>query len=639
MIGCVLYVCALLQALLPECRTFDGYRTCIDEQVAALPSSFSLSAWIAPQEYSWRESAIVNWEDTDGDKFFLGIDDVGHVIARFTVDSMSYSCVSGSRVPLLEWSHLAVTVGAEGEMSLFVNSKREGKTDVPDDVFGGGPLSCVLGRTLDALVPSGTERASSMAQKIYMYYDGLMDEVCIHEGVMSDDDIASVHDVRKGCQTGMKYRRLPSGDDRPMPFGAYYTRLEYSEGWDANWKVGDYPDIVVRFGEGNPTKLVFWRGTGYIPALVTENDIWMTDQSVENFYTGECYEAMGDKQCRYSHVRIIENTPARVVVHWRYALAGITHEIYHETASSAGEWVDEYWTAYPDGVIARNQILWSDFKEEEIRAYQFQETIFFNQPGSRPEDTVEYEAITFVDMDGSKYSYSWENGIPKSFPDPEFKPIQLVNTKSVHKPFGIYDLRRVTFPFYFGNSEGYSQFPCWNHWPVSQIASDGRKTRVSDKVSHSSLTQVNCDMQIYERRNDGSVRVASMMGMTTGPAETLLPLARSWNNPAEAGLVSSGFEIIGYDRYQRAYLFRQCSDQEKKLDFVLNAGPDSPLENVAIVVEAQLHDVRSVRAGGRRLKAGEEFLTGHVAGNDDDKMVIWLNLKAQDKTRITVDFK
>lgn len=130
-----------------------------------------------------------------------------------------------------------------------------------------------------------------------------------------------------------------------------------------------------------------------------------------------------------------------------------------------------------------------------------------------------------------------------------------------------------------------------------------------------------------------------MMGMTTGPAETLLPLARSWNNPAEAGLVSSGFEIIGYDRYQRAYLFRQCSDQEKKLDFVLNAGPDSPLENVAIVVEAQLHDVRSVRAGGRRLKAGEEFLTGHVAGNDDDKMVIWLNLKAQDKTRITVDFK
>ena len=140
--------------------------------------------------------------------------------------------------------------------------------------------------------------------------------------------------------------------------------------------------------------------------MVTENGIWMTDQSVENFGTGECYEAMGDKQCRYSHVRVIENTQARVVVHWRYALAGIRHQIYNETDKKTGEWVDEYWTAYPDGVVVRKQVLWSEFLPVKDRKfYQFQETIFFNQPGTKPQDNVNYEAISFSDSEGHKASY------------------------------------------------------------------------------------------------------------------------------------------------------------------------------------------------------------------------------------------
>jgi hypothetical protein len=66
-------------------------------------------------------------------------------------------------------------------------------------------------------------------------------------------------------------------------------------------------------------------------------------------------------------------------------------------------------------------VLWCAF--EKPRFYQFQETIFFSQPGTRPQDNVELEAITLMDMSGKKATYSWEHGLPKKFPEPEFKPI------------------------------------------------------------------------------------------------------------------------------------------------------------------------------------------------------------------------
>lgn len=101
----------------------------------------------------------------------------------------------------------------------------------------------------------------------------------------------------------------------------------------------------------------------------------MTDQSMENFGKSECFEAMGDKQCRYSHVRIIENSTARCIIHWRHALAGIKHQLLHENENGHGDWADEYWTVYPDGVAVRKQVLWTDFWEKKNYVYQFQETI------------------------------------------------------------------------------------------------------------------------------------------------------------------------------------------------------------------------------------------------------------------------
>jgi hypothetical protein len=52
---------------------------------------------------------------------------------------------------------------------------------------------------------------------------------------------------------------------------------------------------------------------------------------------------MSDKQCRFSHVSIIENTPARVLIHWRTALPNVKHETTHADPQTGWEpWGDDY---------------------------------------------------------------------------------------------------------------------------------------------------------------------------------------------------------------------------------------------------------------------------------------------------------
>jgi hypothetical protein len=618
---------------------FDGYSTEIFRKTNTAPQlgeAFSISAWVAPQEYSWNLSAIINQQKDLKTGYFFGINHVGKLVGSVAVGAEWKSCISNDPLPLLKWSQVTMVFDAQKGISLYINSKKAGET-----LFTGNPVyakdtEICFGKTQTKMTPAFTERGTSKAISSWMRFDGLMDEIQIFNQALTDQSIENQFEsVKINPIQPLQYRKMPSGTDEPRPFGAYYTQLKFSPGWDELWRGSDLPDIVIRF-DNSPVKLIFWRGTGYIPAMVTENGIWMTDQSVENFGTGECYEAMGDKQCRYSNVRIIENTPARVVIHWRYALAGIRHQIYNETETKSGEWVDEYWTAYPDGVVVRNQVLWSDFDPKDQKNYQFQETIFFNQPGTKPQDNVNYEAITFADLDGNKSSYSWENGAPKKFDLPKYQPVQLTNTKSKYKPYGIYYPERVTYPFNFGWVDGYSTFPCWNHWPVSQVASDGRNTVAPDKPSHSSLTQVNCDHQIFEQRPDHSVRVRSIMGMTTDPIDSLLPLARSWNFPPEAKTVSTNFKYTGYDPYQRAYLFEKSGNSKAIMEFEILASKNSPVANLPLVIKNWNASKASVEVNGIKKTMGKDYFIGSIPGLENDETIVFIKLESSQKLKIRI---
>ncbi|MDX1701336.1 MAG: hypothetical protein R3250_12005, partial [Melioribacteraceae bacterium] len=294
--------------------------------------------------------------------------------------------------------------------------------------------------------------------------------------------------------------KLPSGPEGPGKFGAYYTQLKYDPQWDEQWRVDDHPDVVVRFDDGGH-KFVFWRGTSYIPCWVTDNDIWYTNEFVERRgwhspNTEGCVEPMSDKQCRYSHVRIIESNDARAVIHWRYAPVDVHYEHpFIDKNTGWSDWVDEYYYIYPNATGVRSITVQSTNLKKWI---EFHEGIVVNQPGTVPDDNIKPGAVSVANMKGENYTYYWdENGGPVFDKNPERANIYKINLKSDKSPFALVKPPQIDgniITSYLGHSDK-SMFNWWDHWPVSQVASDGRGAKSSRNPSHTSLCHIDIPKQ------------------------------------------------------------------------------------------------------------------------------------------------
>lgn len=235
-----------------------------------------------------------------------------------------------------------------------------------------------------------------------------------------------------------------------------------------------------------PVNYVFWRGWNYGLCMVSENGLLMSDQSVEH---------MSDKQNRYSHIRVIENHDARVVLHWRYRPCDIFYqEMNVDPKTGWGDCVNEYSYIYPDGVMMREQKLWTtgDVERRRVGGYggdpSNQETLFFSQPGKGPLDTVEVAALTIANDLGQSRTFSWQPEFPWAIgKEPAIPTIQMVNFKSRYRPFLIRRPQATVAAF---PPSGFIElhFPYWNHWPVAQLLNDGRKGTRTDRPAHTSLT-------------------------------------------------------------------------------------------------------------------------------------------------------
>ena len=212
----------------------------------------------------------------------------------------------------------------------------------------------------------------------------------------------------------------------------------------------------------------------------------------------------------------------------------------------------------------------------------------------------------------------------------------MVNFKSKYRPFSIHHPERFATPFHFGSVKGYSTFPCWNHWPVSQIPSDGRNAQAFDKPSSTSLAYANADRQQVERFPDGSVRVRILMGMTTDPIESLLPLARSWNSPPRLEIKSDGFTSSGYDPYQRAYLLEKTDGNQHELACEISATPESPIVNLCLVIRNWGTRPAAIQFNGRPV-SDKDCATGLVRTLEGDSLVVWLKVQTTRKLSLLVN--
>ena len=427
---------------------------------------------------------------------------------------------------------------------------------------------------------------------------------------------------------------LPSGPKGPGRFGAYYTTLAYAEEWDAPWRVGEHADVVVRFEDGGH-RLVFWRGTSYIPCWVTENGIWYNNEFCERLSNccdcEGCVEPMSDKLCKFSHVRIIENTPARVVIHWRYAPVDVHYTHPYLDEKGWGDWVDEYYTIYPDGACVRKITIHTAAPDEFI---EWHEAIIINQPGTLPEDNIEPAAMTLANLRGDAKSYRWdENGSPDSLEDiPEDCSIQVINLKAEQKPFMVVDPRNLLVDLFKGHKEG-SNFHHWDHWPVSMDKSWTRNATSAARPSHSSLFNLR-NWQEYSR-TENSVTRLMLNGLTDRPVNELTSLAASWLKPPVVSDCASGFSGGGYDPTERAYHFTRDDCEAGALEFRLQASEASPVDGLAIVVKGWGETAAQVSLDGRLLPDAD-YRQGQRHTLEGSDLVLWSAAPSMTPLRVTI---
>ena len=611
---------------------FDGFTTRVTHTASDtfnIEEGFTVEAWIAPQEYSWNWTGIVDQEEDHKQGFSFGIDFLGRVGLRMAVGDKWQTVASDESVPLLKWTHVAGVYNPSSGMTLFINGRPVGKK-----VIRGKPTPSAVdiwvGMSHTQQWPALTEREISKIPS-HMVFDGLLDEVRLHGKAIDHAAVRAAFEalVPENPQP-LQYRRMPSGPAGPGPFGAYYTRLKYCEEWDRQWHVADHPDVVVRFDQ-SPTKVIFWRGTGYMAAWVTENDRWVSDQGPEMLNNG-CYEHMSDKQCRFSHVRIIENSPARAVVHWRTALPNVKYEPTNVDPDTGWwPWSDDYFYIYPDGVCVRYQRAWGP------RIWEFQQSEILCQPGTKPQDNVKEEAITVMDMQGNTNTYSWKTAYGERLPAEKKVrgPIQITNLRSKHRHYVVGEADAVFAPFSFRAREGYSTFPNWNHWPVAQLPNDGRIAPAPDRPSSSCCGTLH---PVRHESDNGMTWVRNLYGMTDKDPAHLAVLARSWNNAPTLSLHGEGFVNEGYDKSQRAYvLARRGTLAQDTLTFSIEASENSPVCNVAIVVKTWGDDHVRIKLNSRKLSPNDEFRCGYVRRLEGVDLVAWIKVESLSPVEISVE--
>jgi len=605
------------------------------EKSFEFPREISVEAWVSLGAYPWNWAPILTVGKYKITGFYFGIDSRGRVGFHMSdATSVWHECNSnllpGKKwgMELKKWYHVVGTYSPKAGLAIYVNGQLNQRyNDFEFDygiVYGRIRDGFRMGMNREWLAPTDPIRDWATYPSRYSL-DGIVDELKIYKKALTAGEVENLYkSIEPQNQPVFSERHFPAVRSSGR-FAADYTRLAFYPEWDAIWPVGDYMDVVVQF-DNLPVKVMFWRGTRYSPCWVSENGKWMADQSREtgnNWFLSEgpreeiptgCIEHMSDTQCRSSRVAIIEDNEARKVINWRYLQMDVKlrqKDLPNNTGF--GEWGNEVYYIYPDGVAVRKVLPGRG---------GWQETILLNEPGTRPEDNIELAACTLLNMNGESKTYSWADGYPV-FDLPEAN-IQYIHFKSEYKPFLIFREGGGFEVFNLEVRPEYSHFPWWNHWPVAQIVSDGRSAFAPDRSAHSSLSWGDPNGE------------AALYGMTNKDPQTLVALARSWNHPADLIISGTDWRTDGYDYTQRAYIVHAGTNSKPEiLEIQLQGSPATPLLNPAFVIKNWSTDKLEISLDKKSLQEGRDFRYGiEYDLNSRPQVIIWINMQSEKSEKI-----
>jgi len=619
---------------------FDGFTTCLrrkPEETVQPGDAFTVEAWVALGNYPWNWCPILTTESEEIKGYRLSLGPLGQVSLQAAIDEQWVSCTSRQEtMPLRRWMHVVGVYRARQGLELYLNGERVADCPIQGRITYPRRSECRIGMVARPGKPSDIHRTWGTVPAFYGI-DGILDEIKVYDTALSPEAIAAAYASFPEKSPDIAPRRLPTIAHHPGRFGAFYTKLKYYPGWDDLWPVEQDPDVVVCF-EKSPVKVIFWRGIRYGASWVSENENWMTDQSVEAWEHGEkdregCFEHMQDRHCRFSHVRIIENTDARVVVHWRYAPVSSHDHTWRPDPKTGWEcWVDEYYYLYPDAAGIR-RVSWK--KGSLGRPRQFQETLALLHPGQKVSDLLEKDLAFVADYENNRSKlmfvqdpnrppygpFSWDQGKPFT--------VQRYNFKSENKPFICFEPGN-RMHLKHSSLSSYERARGCNHFPVGQARCDGRTTRMSDRPSHCTSFPIS-DPVIHE---DGDRYYwCALYGMNAMNMDQLVKLGRSWAYAPEISVAGSDAVSHGYDRSRRCYQLENRSAGPVPLDITLSGSKDSPLIHPAFYVKNWNAEKAVVSVNGKKWENCETGILHKLEGTD---LVLFLWLKSDSPVRIQI---
>jgi hypothetical protein len=208
---------------------------------------------------------------------------------------------------------------------------------------------------------------------------------------------------------------------------------------------------------GRAGRLVAWEKAQYLPCWEIQEKLWFFSEFLETAGAAAVehgsYEPLSDKRNRYTHVAITELGPARIVLHWQYALTDSTEQanIFH-----GNTWAEEFHVVYPDGLTVRRLIGYPGDQttvQGQPLVWEVAEMDLVFAPGSRLRETIDMAtALRVGSTNGELYTLSWPSSgerwlcrrAPQScnWPAYVFRP----TLRRVPEPFLVVPHRKDYFP-------------------------------------------------------------------------------------------------------------------------------------------------------------------------------------------------
>jgi hypothetical protein len=343
---------------------------------------------------------------------------------------------------------------------------------------------------------------------------------------------------------------------------------------------------------------------------------------------------MSDKKAVFGRVDILEQSPARVVLRWRYPLSEVGYRISFEDPETGwGNWSEWYFVIYPDGTMVKRMRIYMD----QFLRHEWQESMAIMGPEQRPEMVIDTTpALTLATPAGEIREYSWIGAPPKKV-DYKDTVLHVVNMKAEYDP---YSVQRISGGDIYGarGGTGYSAFPAWNHWPVGQFLSDGRHAIFPDRTAHSSMTHIVWDDSVPFGKQGNYVEKQLLEGMSNRPAKELLPLAMSWLQPAPVTTSTEGLGAV-WQAADRAYLLTRANSEVRDMRIKLAGSQENPIVNPAIIVENWGQDkTATLTINGSEPPPSMDIRQGLVTrANGVKALIVWIEHTSASELEIGIE--